>query len=148
MKILLANLWRIFENCTNVSNPSVRYVHKTRSKQDKRNANLNKASKLPIPALIYLSIYGNTVHCRTLFTGPWFGDPHIITSDGLGYTFNGAGEYLFTNITETDGNVTTIQARTERVVLDDGSKWPPTHTAHTLQQNCEEITIGKTGNGL
>ncbi|XP_067939788.1 mucin-like protein [Watersipora subatra] len=49
---------------------------------------------------------------------PWFGDPHIITSDGLSYTFNGLGEYLFTKIGEND---TVIQARTERVILDDGA---------------------------
>ncbi|XP_067928014.1 mucin-like protein [Watersipora subatra] len=49
---------------------------------------------------------------------PWFGDPHITTSDGLTYTFNGLGEYLFTNI---DNGSTIIQARTEKVVLDDGS---------------------------
>ncbi|XP_067928026.1 uncharacterized protein [Watersipora subatra] len=48
---------------------------------------------------------------------PWFGDPHITTSDGLTYTFNGLGEYLFTNI---DNGKTIIQARTERVVLADG----------------------------
>ncbi|XP_067927983.1 serine-rich adhesin for platelets-like [Watersipora subatra] len=49
---------------------------------------------------------------------PWFGDPHIITSDGLSYTFNGLGEYLFTKIGEND---TVIQARTERVVLENGT---------------------------
>lgn len=53
-----------------------------------------------------------------LFAGAWFGDPHITTSDGLGYTFNGLGEYLFTQIE----NGATIQARTERVKLGDGSK--------------------------
>ncbi|KAF6022442.1 hypothetical protein EB796_019247 [Bugula neritina] len=49
---------------------------------------------------------------------PWFGDPHIVTSDGFSYTFNGLGEYLFTRIAD---NGTVIQARTERVKLEDGS---------------------------
>ncbi|XP_067939795.1 mucin-like protein [Watersipora subatra] len=48
----------------------------------------------------------------------WFGDPHIVTSDGLSYTFNGLGEYLFTKIGEND---TVIQARTERVALENGT---------------------------
>ena len=48
---------------------------------------------------------------------PWFGDPHIITSDGFSYTFNGLGEYLFTKVGDGD---TIIQARTERVVNSDG----------------------------
>jgi len=52
--------------------------------------------------------------------GPWFGDPHIVTSDGFSYTFNGLGEYLFTRIGDND---TIIQARTERVKLEDGSKY-------------------------
>jgi len=52
--------------------------------------------------------------------GPWFGDPHIVTSDGFSYTFNGLGEYLFTRI---EDNGTVIQARTERVKLEDGSKY-------------------------
>lgn len=49
--------------------------------------------------------------------GPWFGDPHIVTTDGLSYTFNGLGEFLFTKIGDND---TVVQARTERVVLGDG----------------------------
>ena len=48
------------------------------------------------------------------------GDPHIITSDGFSYTFNGLGEYLFTNI---DNGATIIQARTEKVLLEDGSEY-------------------------
>jgi len=55
-----------------------------------------------------------------LYLGPWFGDPHIVTSDGFSYTFNGLGEYLFTKIGDND---TIIQARTERVKLEDGSKY-------------------------
>ena len=55
-----------------------------------------------------------------MLTGPWFGDPHIITSDGLSYTFNGLGEYLFTKV--GDGN-TVIQARTERVLNEDGGTY-------------------------
>ena len=56
--------------------------------------------------------------------GPWFGDPHITTTDGFTYTFNGEGEYLFTRIGDND---TVIQARTERVRLDDGGKCAGLH---------------------
>ena len=55
-----------------------------------------------------------------VLTGPWFGDPHIITSDGLSYTFNGLGEYLFTKVGDND---TIIQAKTERVVNEDGGEY-------------------------
>lgn len=52
------------------------------------------------------------------FTADLFGDPHVITSDGVNYTFNGLGEYYFTIIDED----TVIQARTERVKKPDGSR--------------------------
>lgn len=55
-----------------------------------------------------------------VFEGPWFGDPHIITSDGLPYTFNGLGEYLFTKVGDGD---TIIQARTERVEISNGGNF-------------------------
>ena len=37
-----------------------------------------------------------------------YGDPHIVTLDGLKYTFNGKGEYV---LIETDGNIFTLQGR-------------------------------------
>ena len=61
----------------------------------------------------------NTI-LHILWLGPWFGDPHIVTTDGLSYTFNGEGEYLFTSI---GNNETVIQARTERVKLSEGGGW-------------------------
>lgn len=50
------------------------------------------------------------------FVGPAFGDPHFLTSDGVKYTFNGLGEYLFTRI----GSDSQIQVRTERVISSNG----------------------------
>ena len=77
------------------------------------------------------SFNNSKANCKsaTHIIGPLWGDPHILTSDGLSYTFNGLGEYLFTKIGEND---TVIQARTERVVLDDGSKLSP----HYLRFEC------------
>ena len=37
-----------------------------------------------------------------------FGDPHIVTLDGLQYTFNGIGEFL---LVDADGGTFVMQAR-------------------------------------
>uniref|UniRef100_A0A4W6E947 Sushi domain containing 2 n=1 Tax=Lates calcarifer TaxID=8187 RepID=A0A4W6E947_LATCA len=50
--------------------------------------------------------------------GVVFGDPHFITSDGLNYTFNGKGEY---NLVSSPDRELSIQARTERVKLKNGT---------------------------
>lgn len=67
----------------------------------------------------------------------WFwGDPHIITTDGLSYTFNGQGEYLFTKIGHND---TVIQARTERVKLDDGGQFITATTDIIVKENNQDF---------
>ncbi|XP_071339844.1 sushi domain-containing protein 2 isoform X2 [Trachinotus anak] len=50
--------------------------------------------------------------------GVVFGDPHFITFDGLGYTFNGKGEY---NLVSWPDRELSVQARTERVKLKNGT---------------------------
>ena len=44
----------------------------------------------------------------SLFVGRMFGDPHIVTLDGLKYTFNGKGEFT---LIETVDNSFTLQGR-------------------------------------
>ena len=51
------------------------------------------------------------------------GDPHIRTTDGLDYTFNGLGEY--TLIVTTDKNFT-LQGRTARALDNDGKEMQAT----------------------
>ena len=45
------------------------------------------------------------------------GDPHITTLDGVGYTFNGLGEYTQFWIPDSDGQTLfEIQGRTKRAI--------------------------------
>ncbi|XP_035679474.1 mucin-like protein [Branchiostoma floridae] len=62
----------------------------------------------------------------------WFwGDPHIITLDGKGYTFNGLGEYLLFHV--DDGNYTAqVQARTNKAP---GSDKATVFTAVVVNEN-------------
>ncbi|KAI8519983.1 hypothetical protein Bbelb_032400 [Branchiostoma belcheri] len=62
----------------------------------------------------------------------WFwGDPHIITLDGKGYTFNGLGEYLLFHV--DDGNYTAqVQARTNKAP---GSDKATVFTAVVVSEN-------------
>ena len=54
-----------------------------------------------------------------LFVVGWFfGDPHINTLDGTGYTFNGLGEYMM--LEYTNGDPFRLQARTGKAFDDDG----------------------------
>ena len=46
-----------------------------------------------------------------LFPASSFGDPHITTMDGLGYSFNGLGDYVLYQATSSVIN-TTIHSRT------------------------------------
>ena len=46
-----------------------------------------------------------------------FGDPHFITFDGLGYSFNGKGEYT---LVTSESRRLTVQGRTEPVILSNG----------------------------
>ena len=45
--------------------------------------------------------------------GWWWGDPHITTLDGLGYTFNGLGEYVLLDV---NNSMAVIQGRTKQVI--------------------------------
>ncbi|XP_072172571.1 uncharacterized protein [Diadema setosum] len=50
----------------------------------------------------------------------FFGDPHINTLDGRGYTFNGLGEYVM--LEYTNGDPFVLQARTGKAFDEDGSE--------------------------
>ena len=49
-----------------------------------------------------------------------YGDPHITTFDGTGYTFNGLGEY--TMLEYTNGDPFEIQARTGKAFDENGTE--------------------------
>ncbi|XP_072014975.1 uncharacterized protein [Amphiura filiformis] len=44
------------------------------------------------------------------------GDPHFQTLDNVRYTFNGLGEYTLLSINDAEGQLFTIQGRTERIL--------------------------------
>ena len=51
-----------------------------------------------------------------ILTGSWFGDPHILTLDGLKYTFNGLGEF-----TMIKSDSFTLQGRMVQATDNDGN---------------------------
>ena len=56
-------------------------------------------------------------------TATSIGDPHIITLDGLKYTFNGKGEFT---LIETEDNTITVQGRMEQIEDSEGNLAPGT----------------------
>ena len=57
------------------------------------------------------------------YTACVYGDPHIVTLDGLKYTFNGKGEFT---LIETEDNTFTLQGRMEQILDPEGSLTPGT----------------------
>ncbi|XP_072000223.1 uncharacterized protein [Engystomops pustulosus] len=48
---------------------------------------------------------------KSLFPGWMYGDPHITTLDGLNYTFNGLGDFILLNASDSDSSLV-LQGRT------------------------------------
>ena len=62
-----------------------------------------------------------------------YGDPHIVTLDGLKYTFNGKGEFI---LIETTNNIITLQGRMVEVPSNLGQEAPATvFSAIACKQN-------------
>ena len=53
----------------------------------------------------------------TIFAATGFGDPHMITLDGVGCTFNGHGEFI---VLKVKNNNFTLQGRMEPLFDDNG----------------------------
>eukprot|EP00058_Branchiostoma_floridae_P017536 XP_002603024.1 hypothetical protein BRAFLDRAFT_84760 [Branchiostoma floridae] len=64
-----------------------------------------------------------------------FGDPHFITLDGLGYTFNGHGEFVL--LTVNDGEFL-AQARMEQLISDGSAVDATIITALAMKENSSE----------
>ena len=75
-----------------------------------------------------------------------YGDPHFVTLDGLRYTFNGKGEFIFI---ETDDSAFTLQGRMKEVTTTVGR--PPAATvlsalvAKQLDSDTIQFGIGRRG---
>ncbi|KAK0134625.1 Sushi domain-containing protein 2 [Merluccius polli] len=78
--------------------------------------------------------------CRTYQppkSGVVFGDPHFITFDGYGYSFNGKGEYTLV-VSKTRGLV--IQGRTAAVTLPEGTSVNATKlSAVAMQEGASDV---------
>ena len=71
------------------------------------------------------------------FTATGFGDPHMITLDGVEYTFNGYGEY---EILKVAGPDFTLQGRMQPLINDDGSKTRATvYKAFAMKENASDV---------
>ena len=57
---------------------------------------------------VLLSYYSHYIYIACIY-----GDPHLVTLDGLKYTFNGKGEYI---LIQTDDNSFTLQGRMEEAM--------------------------------
>ncbi|XP_078360279.1 protein mesh-like [Oculina patagonica] len=66
-----------------------------------------------------------------------FGDPHMITLDGVEYTFNGYGEYQILNVAGPDFK---LQGRMQPLINDDGSKTRATiYKAFAMKENGSDV---------
>lgn len=66
-----------------------------------------------------------------------FGDPHIVTLDGVEYTFNGYGEY---DILQVDGPEFKLQGRMKPLVDEHGKTTRATvYRAFALKENSSDI---------
>ena len=74
-----------------------------------------------------------------MFSAIALGDPHIVTLDGLKYTFNGKGEFI---LIQTEANTFTLQGRMEQVLDNNGNLAPGTvFTAIVANQHSPDATV-------
>ena len=72
---------------------------------------------------------------RFIATG--FGDPHMITLDGVEYTFNGYGEYQILNVAGPDFK---LQGRMQPLINDDGNYTRATiYKAFAMKENGSDV---------
>ena len=72
------------------------------------------------------------------YTAFTFGDPHIVTLDGLKYTFNGFGEYV---LIETEDDSFTLQGRMIQARDDDGNLISATAYSAIVAKQSDSDTI-------
>jgi len=71
------------------------------------------------------------------FVATTFGDPHIITLDGVEYTFNGYGEYHILLVAGPDFN---LQGRMQPLINEDGSVARATvYKAFAMKENGSDV---------
>ena len=71
------------------------------------------------------------------FVATTFGDPHIITLDGVEYTFNGYGEYHILLVAGPDFN---LQGRMQPLINEDGSVARATvYKAIAMKENGSDV---------
>jgi len=69
------------------------------------------------------------------------GDPHVLTLDGLEYTFNGLGEYTMVDVHNSNVSFT-LQGRTGKALNDNGTAINATvFTAFAARENGVRVTV-------
>ena len=82
--------------------------------------------------------------CLYFPSGSSLGDPHITSMDGLKYTCNGWGEYVF-----VQGNGLTIQARTALVQTTSGTPTATLFSAFAARQDqSDKVMVALNGQAL
>ena len=69
-----------------------------------------------------------------------YGDPHFVTLDGLGYTFNGKGEYVLIETNDTDTSFT-LQGRMTEVTTAAGMPLPATVLSALVAKQTDSDTV-------
>ena len=78
-----------------------------------------------------------------LFVATTYGDPHIITLDGVEYTFNGYGEYHILRVANLEFE---LQGRMQPLVGEDGNTARATvYKAFAMKENGSDIVSGQIG---
>lgn len=76
-------------------------------------------SSHPFDLQQWFSYFHKWCTCTLSHTGWFWGDPHLQTLDGKQYTFNGLGEFVFSNISSGE---LVVQARTQLVIPTNGTQ--------------------------
>ena len=84
---------------------------------------------------LYNAFFWYIIFACYIATG--FGDPHMITLDGVEYTFNGFGEYQILQVAGPDFQ---LQGRMQPLINDDGSKSRATiYKAFAMKENGSDV---------
>ena len=90
---------------------------------------------------IYLLLYLVNTSYYQITSAIATGDPHLVTLDGLRYTFNGKGEFILVETSEGDF---TLQGRMEQVVDDNGINAPGTVFTAVVAKQVDINSIAST----
>ena len=118
-------------HCCKAAGANCSHLYELRPSDDCSNYNpdvpgIQPQSPQPPPLYFFFFSLSLSLSLSLMYAAFLFGDPHMITLDGLQYTFNGAGEYIILNALN---GAFLVQARAEPAERVDGGT--PVGTAFT-----------------